>query len=206
MPGQGAVPALVEAAVAADQVVVGVVGVDPDRVVVDVLVALAEVPPGLAGVVGHLEEDVHRVEPLGVLRVDEDLLVVHRRGAVLGALLPGLAPVRRAVGAARLGGGGGLDERVDGVGIGRGDREADATQLLFRQAARDLAPGLAAVGRLVQARLGAATDQREDVAATLPGAREQHVGVARVHHDVADAGVLGDREHGRPGLAAVVVL
>ncbi len=167
------------------------------------LVALAEVPPGLAGVVRHLQEHVDRVDPLGVLRVDEQLLVVHRLRAVVGALLPGLAAVLRAEGAGRLVGGGGLDERVDGVGLGGRDREADAAHLVLRQAARDLAPALAAVGRLVEARLGAAVDQREDVAPPLPRGGEQHVGIARVHDDVAHARVLADREHGRPGLAAV---
>ncbi len=204
VPGGPAVEALVQAAVAADEVVVGVVGVDPDRVVVHVLVALAEVSPGLARVVRDLQEDVHRVEALGVLRVDEDLLVVHRAaGVVVAALLPGLAAVRGAEGPARLVGGRGLDESVDGVGLGRGDGEADAAHLLLRQAARDLLPGLAAVGRLVEARFGAAVDQGEDVAPALVGSGDQGVGVARVHDHVGDAGVLADRENGRPGLASV---
>ena len=204
LPRGPPVEALVEAAVAPDEVVVGVVGVDPDRVVVHVLVALAEVRPRLAGVVRHLQEDVHRVEALGVLRVDEDLLVVHgAAGDVVAALLPALAAVRGAEGPARLVGGRGLDERVDGVGLGGGEGEADAAHLLLGQAARDLLPGLPAVRRLVDARPGAAVDQGEDVAPALVGGGDQGVRVARVHDDVGDAGVLVDREHGVPGLPAV---
>ncbi len=44
------------------------------------LLLLAERCEGLAAVVGHLEEDVHRVDAVDVLRVGEDLLVVLRAG------------------------------------------------------------------------------------------------------------------------------
>ena len=203
-PGRAAVEALVEAPVAPDEVVVDVVGVDPHRVVVHVLVAFAQVPPGLARVVRHLEEDVHRVDSLRVLRVDEYLLVVHgAAGAVISLLLPGLAAVRGAEGAPRLVGGGRLHDGVDGVGVGRGDREADASHLLLRQAALQPLPGLAPVRRLVQAGLGAAIDQREDVPPALVGGGDEGVGVAGVHDHVRDAGVFGDRQDGAPRLPAV---
>ena len=204
LPRGPPVEALVEPAVAAHEVVVGVVGVDPDRVVVHVLVALAEVRPGLARVVRHLQEDVHRVEPLVVLRVDEDLLVVHgAAGDVVAALLPALAAVRGAEGPARLVGGRGLDERVEGVGLGGGDREPDAAHLLLGEAARHLLPRLPAVRRLVDARPGAAVDEGEDVAPALVGSGHQGVRVAGVHDDVGHARVLVDGQHGIPGLPAV---
>ncbi len=139
-----------------------------------------------------------------VLRVDEDLLVVHgAAGDVVAALLPALAAVRGAEGPARLVGGRGLDERVEGVGLGRGDREPDAAHLLLGEAARHLLPRLPAVRRLVDARPGAAVDEREDVAPALVGSGHQGVRVAGVHDDVGDAGVLVDRQHGIPGLPAV---
>ena len=64
-------------------------------------------------------------------------------------------------------------------------------------------PRLAAVGRLVQAALGAAVDQRPRVPAALMRHGEQHVGIVRIDRDVADAGVLADLEDLRPGVAAV---
>ena len=204
LPGGPPVEALVEPAVAAHEVVVGVVGVDPDRVVVHVLVALAEVRPGLARVVRHLQEDVHRVEPLVVPGVDEDLLVVHgAAGDVIAALLPALAAVRGPEGPARLVRGGGLDERVEGVGLGGSEGEADPAHLLLGEPLLDPLPGLAAVGRLVNTRPRAAVDEGEDVAPALVGGGDEGVGVAGVHDDVGHARVLVDREHGRPGLPAV---
>src|SRR5262249_49534428 len=64
-------------------------------------------------------------------------------------------------------------------------------------------PRLAAVGRFVQGALGAAVDQRPDVAAALVGRGEEHVGGARGEHDVGDAGVVADRQHLVPGATAV---
>ncbi len=61
--GRAAVEGLVDAAVAADEEVVGVVGVDPQGVVVDVLVLLADPLEGLAAVDGDLQEGVHASRP-----------------------------------------------------------------------------------------------------------------------------------------------
>src|SRR6185436_18710065 len=45
--------------------------------------------------------------------------------------------------------------------------------------------------------------ERPDAARALVRRGVEDVGVARVHHDLGDAGVLADEEHGVPRLAAV---
>ncbi len=90
------------------------------RVVVDVLVALAEVAQGLAAVLGHLQEDVHGVDAVGVVGIDEDLLVVLGgcwcRSCCASPSSRRRPRERKKPPALR----GGLDHRVDGVGLGRG--------------------------------------------------------------------------------------
>src|SRR6185295_12882056 len=202
VPARAAVPGLGEAAVAADQQVIGVGGVDPHHVVVDVLVLLAERPEGLAAVLAGLEQHVHGVDAVGIEGIDEQLLIVLRAVRdVVAALLPTAAGVGRAEEAAGLADG--LDDGVDGVRLRRREGEADAPHVLLGQAGGELLPGGAAVGGPVDAALGAAVDQGPDVAAPLVGGGVEHVGVARVHHHVGDAGVLADRQHLLPGLAAV---
>ncbi len=78
LPRRPAVPALVDAAVVPVDEVARVGRVDPERVVVDVLVLLAQPLPRLPAVLGHHVEDVHRVDAVDVLRVGDHLLVVLR--------------------------------------------------------------------------------------------------------------------------------
>src|SRR5207244_425830 len=48
-----------------------------------------------------------------------------------------------------------------------------------------------------------AVDDGPDMPPSLISGRDQHIGIARIEHDVGDAGVLADIEHLVPGLAAV---
>ena len=54
--------------------------------------------------------------------------------------------------------------------------------------------------------LRTAVDQREEMTSALVRSRDDDVGVARIQHDVADTGVVGDLEHLLPCLAAVARL
>src|SRR5262249_10541204 len=91
----------------------------------------------------------------------------------------------------------------DDVRVARGDGERDAAQLLLGQAGLELLPGLAAVGGLVDAALGAAVDERPDVPPALVGGVEQDVRVARGEDDVGHAGGRAGGDDLLPGLAAV---
>src|SRR6185312_10348256 len=200
-PRGGAVPALVEAAVAADEVVIGVGGINPDDVVIDVFVGLAQLVEGGAAVVGDGDGGVEFEDAVGVFGVGGDLSVVHGPGLDGVALLPRCAAVGRAEDAALALGR--LDRGVEDARVGRRDGQADAAQADRGQAAAFARPVRAAVGGLVDAALGAAVNQCVDVALALVGGSVEGVGIARIHDQVAGAGVLGDGEHVFPGGAAV---
>src|SRR5262245_44280817 len=53
IPGLAAIKTLINTAVAADEIVIGIVGIDPDVVIIDVLVAFAEPSQRAAAVVRH---------------------------------------------------------------------------------------------------------------------------------------------------------
>ena len=118
LPGGAAVTGLVQAAVTADQQAVGVVRVDPHGVVVDVLGDHRHAAEALAAVLGDVQPGVQGVDPVGVLRVGDDLLVVLGTARdVVAALLPVGAGVGRAEEAAGVAGR--LDDGVQQVGIDR---------------------------------------------------------------------------------------
>ncbi len=201
LPGPAAVERLVDAAVVAVEEVVRVRGIDPQGVRIPVLAFVAEGLPGRAAVVGDLEKDVHGVDALRVFGIADDLLVVVAARGVGAPPLPGGPAVRAAVEAALVLLS--LDDGVEEAGDDGGEGQADPTQVAAGQAADDLGPGLAGVRGLVDGRAGPAADLGEDMAAALVGRGVEDVGIARVEMDLADAGVLVDGEHGRPGLAAV---
>ena len=91
-PGGAAVPGLVETAVTAGEQVIGVVRVDPQGVVVNVFVGLGHVVEGLAAVLGDLHPGVHRVDGVGVVGIDDQLLVVLGTAADVTATFLQLAP------------------------------------------------------------------------------------------------------------------
>src|SRR5690349_22440508 len=65
---------------------------------------------------------------------------------------------------------GSFHDGPDAFRIGRGDGDADASQNAARQAgaARDVGPGVAAVGRLPQSAAGSAAVEMPGIAAHLP--------------------------------------
>src|SRR5262249_28077116 len=97
----------------------------------------------------------------------------------------------------------GLDDRPDPVGPRRRDRHSDVADDALRQAAGELLPGVAAVGRLVDAALGAARLQRPGPSVDLPEAGIKHARIRRVHDEVARARLVRDEQDLVPALAAV---
>jgi len=206
-PGLAAVPGFVDAPVAAVEDVAGVAGDECHRVVVAVLVLLADRPPRAPAVIGHAHVGIHLVDPVEGVRIREDLLIVVRPGAaadVAVALLPALAAVGRAVEPALVGRG--LDGGVHDRGVHGRDGQADLPLVAGGQADGELAPGLAGVGGLVDAGVGAAAHERGDGAPALVGGRVDHVGVRRVELGARHAGVLVDLERDLPRRAAILRL
>src|SRR5579884_2207041 len=117
----------VQSAVAPNKVVVGISGIDPDHVIIDVFVLLAEHAESLAAVIGHANENVHHVNAIDVLGIGEDLRVIHRGLVVRIATLPGCPAITRTKDTALpfLS----LDGCVHNVVIDRRDGNADASHI-----------------------------------------------------------------------------
>src|SRR5215475_5213316 len=157
-----------------------------------------------AAVVRNLEDDVRDVYAVHVLRIADDLAVIHPLRYVRTHTLPGRPLVVRAKDAASLPCG--LDRGVDDVVISRRNGQSDAPQVTHRQSTRSgpqPGPRRAAVGGFVNRALGAAVDQRVEMAAALPARRVNDVGIRRIERDVGDAGVFADAQDGLPRLGAV---
>ena len=87
-----------------------------------------------------------------------------------------------------------VDDGVDRVRRRRRHRQADLPHVASRQAHRDLTPCGAGIGGLVDARLGAAVNERPLMAPALVGRGIQHVGIARIHVHLVDAGLVRHME------------
>ena len=183
-----------------------VVGVDPDQVVVAVFVLrVLDLAERRAAVVGHLEEDVDLVHPLGIAGGGEELLVVVRAGPagqVGVAPLPGPAPVGRSI-EAPLVLLGCLDRGVDQVGIGRCHRQTDSSHLALRESPVDALPGRAGVVRDVDSRAGAAPEEGPHPATALVGGRHDGVGIVGGEDGAGHTGVVVYVEDPLPGVPTV---
>src|SRR5262245_25708487 len=164
VPVRAAIVAFIQAAVAAYQVIVRVVRIDPDGVVVYVFQPLAQRALRPAAVVRNLEDDVRDVDAVNVLRIADDLAVIHPLRDVRTHTLPGRPLVVRAKDAATLPCR--FDRGVDDVVIGRRNGQSDAPQVSRRQGAGGGAqprPRRAAVGGLMNRAFRSAVDQCVEV-------------------------------------------
>ena len=96
VPVHAPIETLVDTAVAADEVMIGIVWIDPDVVIIDVLRSLAETAQGAASVVGHHEKDVHHVDAIYLFWIGDDASVVHRGRVKLVAAFPTAAAIARS--------------------------------------------------------------------------------------------------------------
>ena len=77
------VEGLVESSVVAQDQMLGIVRVEGDGVMVDVHAPRRQPAPGLAAVVGRLQEGVQGVDAVEAMRIGVQLVVVHRRGRLV---------------------------------------------------------------------------------------------------------------------------
>ncbi len=194
------------AAVVAVDDVQGIVGIDPQVMVIAVRV-LADLHRRLAA--------VGRAEQRGVLHVDDVLVagVAEDVRVVEGALPDGARFVDQLPRRARIVGHEQaalfvLDQRVDAIRIRLGVGQADASDQAGGQAgvAGDLGPGLAAVGGLIHAAAGTAARHLVFDAVRLPQRGVDDVRVVGVDHDVDGAAARILEQRALPRLAAVGAL
>ena len=157
IPGLGAIPGFVYAAITAHQIMPGVVGIDPNGVIVHVLRLGRQRLNGFSAIVADHDGKSHLVDTIDVLGISDDLGVIHR-GTVVGvAFFPRSSAVARAEDAAlavRR-----FDGRVNDVVIGGRDRDPDATHVDGGQSILQLVPGRARVGGFVERRFRPAVNQ-----------------------------------------------
>ena len=204
-PGAGAVEALIQAAVASHHIVIVVLRVHPDIVIVDVLVARAELAGGAAAIVGNRNVDAHDVDALFVRRIHHHLGVILRLLIGVVPPLPGDAVIHGAVEAAVAVA---FHFRVNHLGVGGRVVQADAAQtdlaLSLRESALHFRPCLAGVNGAPQGAAGAAVNDSEIGALALMRGCQQHIRILGIHHHVGAAGVFVHLDEAlRPGLAAV---
>ena len=169
--------------------------------------AAADVGERLAAVGRAERARVQHVDGVFRDRIGDDVRVVEGALPDVAVLVdehPGAAGVVRDVESALVV----LDQRVDPVRVGAGHVDADAPDDAGGQAgvARDLGPGVAAVGGLEEAAAGSAARHLVLDAVRLPHRGVQHVRVAAVDHEVDRAGLVVAEEHLLPRLAAVGAL
>ncbi len=189
------------AAVVAVDHAVGTVGINPQSVVVAVRGVQAF--EGFAAVDGAVEASIGDVNLIGILGVGPNV------GEIPGALTEAVIvvderPVRAAIVAAVEAALFRFDERVNDVGLGAGNRNADAAERTFGDAvAFDALPGGSVVARTVEAILGSATVERPRSAVAFPHCGEEHMRILRIEDDVDSTGAVVKIEDFFPSLTTV---
>ena len=201
IPARRLVERFVQPTVAANEIVVRVTRIDPDHMVVDMLVLLAQPTERPARIVADHVVRIHQIHSIGVVRIRRDFGIVQATRARVAHPAPARANVRRAEHAALFICC--LHHRIDHVRVFRADRQPDPTQFLGRQARRDLGPRRASVGRAMNRAFRTATHLPPH--APLPHLRrgEQDLRVARVHLHVVDADPFAAAKDARPRHATV---
>ena len=70
------VVAFIDAAIVAGQQMVGVGGVNPERVIIHMSIVYAHTGPGLAAIFLDLHPGIHGINPVRIMRVDDQLIII----------------------------------------------------------------------------------------------------------------------------------
>ena len=189
-----------DAAVVPDHHVVGIVGIDPHCVMIDVNVRRAVEPEGLPTVVGNTEGCFRQIDAEIVLRIDPDDAEVHRPAVVAAHFPPAGAGVVGPIDPALLLV---LHPGVDDVGVAAIDVEPDPAHRPLGQSLGESGPAPATVGRLPDPAVGAAAVEAEAGPAPLIGGGVDHLVVGGIHHQLGAASIRTGVEHLGPREAAV---
>src|SRR5262249_35883000 len=96
VPVLATIVALINTAVTTDEIVIRISRIDPDIVIVDVLVLLAEAAYCATTVIRNHQKDVHYVNAIDVFRIGNDASVVHRTAIEFIAPFPTATAIWRA--------------------------------------------------------------------------------------------------------------
>ena len=181
---------------------VGVFRIDPHRVMV--AVGHGQGCEGCSSVRRFPKPIGLHIHGVRILRVGDHVGVGPGVAPPVGLLedaLPRLAAVIRAEQGAIVR----LDHRPDAARACRRDRDADLPDNPPRQTwiASNVRPGVATVGRLVQAAVGPSADRVPRKTLQLIERRVEHIGVRRIHREVERARPLAFVKDLLPGLATI---
>ena len=205
-PGPRAVDADRRALIADEQDDVGIIGVDPEVLVIVAAGRTLDAGPRFAGVGGAPGDGAGAVDDVGVFGVDADDGEVAATDAADGAGVggdggPGGAGVGAAIDLHAAGRG---DGGIEASGVAGGDGDVGLAGV-GGEAAGQFVPGAAAVGGFVESAVGAVVGVAEFPGrlAAFPESCVDGVGVGGVDGDVGSAGVFVDIEDFVPGDAAI---
>jgi len=197
-PGPGPVVGDVEAAVVAHEHVIGVLGIDPQRVVVHVdPLGRPVVLEGLSPVDGQVQLCPHDPDLVLVQGIDVDVAVPVGR---LDVVDPGPrgASVLRSVQATVLVG----DGSIHDIGTAPGDGDGDLPQYAFREPSREFLPRIAPIHGAVDARVGPSREIAPGVPPSLVRGGVKDAAVL-LHGHLHDSRIVVDEEHPLPGPSPV---
>lgn len=191
--GLAAIEGFVETAVAANDEVIGVIGVDDHGVVIDVFGGFTGGFEGFATIVADHDHGIEGVDAIHDVRIGDNFLVVLGRATDVARLSgPGFAAIGGAEEAAGVGSG--FDDSVEHIGLDGGDGKSDTSFVTGRETARDRSPGLSSVGGLVDIGFRTAIEENPLMATSLVRGGVEGIGITGIHHDIGDPRVIGDVE------------
>ena len=176
------------AAIVAVDHAIGIIGIDPQTVMV--AVRSGDAFERFASIDGTIQPGVGDIDFVGIFRVGPQVREIP--GALPEAMIfidkrPVFAAVAAAIQAALFR----FDQRVNNIRIFAGYAHADAAQRALGHAvAFDALPGAAIVIRTVQAVFVAAAVEHPRSAIAFPHRGEKHVRVVRIENDVDAAGAI----------------
>ena len=130
LPIGAVIEGFVHTSVAACQEVACIGGIDPERMVVDVLVAFSDIAEALAAVGGHIDPEIHVEHLVFITRVSEDFLVIVAGGTVVATLLPACATVGGAKHTSFTVGG--FHDAIEHIGVDWGNGHTDPAHIGIR--------------------------------------------------------------------------
>jgi len=178
-----------------------VVRINPDRVIIPVMIGLAHRVQRLAPIERLAQLNAHHKNPVHILRIAHHSRVIHRALIKLVPPLPGCAlivrsknptlPIRR------------LNRRVNHIRIHRRNHQPNPPHIHRWQSRLQLVPGRSRVGRLINRALRPAINQSKNMPPPLIRRRINNVRIRRIELHIHHARVLTDRQHGLPVFSAV---
>ena len=174
----------------------------PPHIVIVGMEAAGEMFERLAGIFALGEIHRERDDVTALARIDAQMREIKRpltRQRVFVDELPVVARIIRAPQHAF----GRLHERIHALGLARRDGNTDAPGDAGRQSRAQLRPRAPVVGRAIETAVGAAAGERPRLAAIVPHARVERIGMLGIPGEIRCTTRRTDVERFRPGLAAV---